>query len=81
MRLGKVHKINPHMARAPGWVITFCGRVGYKDRVPNEYVTDVNDRFEATEGKDGVTCKRCRAGRWDRTDGRTVSSKNCGGEK
>lgn len=71
MALSKVHKINPRADYAPsGWIITFCGRVGHKDSVPNEYVTAVNGRFEATEGKDGVTCKRCREGRWDRTDGR-----------
>jgi hypothetical protein len=72
MSLSAVHKINPHIEfSSGGWKQTFCGRVGHKDSVPNEYVTAVNGRFEATEGKDGVTCKRCREGRWNRTDGRT----------
>jgi hypothetical protein len=70
MSLSKVHKIDPHAVRAPGWVKTFCGRIGHKDSGPNEYVTDVNGRFEATAGREGVTCQRCRQGRWDRTDGR-----------
>jgi hypothetical protein len=85
MPLAKVHKINPHPGyTSPGWSQTFCGRVGRRDaHVPNEYVTVVNGRFEATEGKDGVTCKRCREGRWARTDGRTptVSATQPGGSK
>lgn len=69
MALGKVHKLKPDRQRPPhDWRETFCGMIGRGSLVSSEYETTLGARFEATDGKEGVTCKRCRKGFWNRTD-------------
>ena len=67
--LAKLHKINPHANTRNGWAKTFCGLLGVQERnTDTEYSTIQGFRFEATTGKTGVNCAKCRKGRWDRSD-------------
>jgi hypothetical protein len=77
MSLGKVHKLKPFGSESRrarfGNRETFCGLAGSLcPGFSTEFDTDEDNRFEATDGNDGVTCLRCRKGRWPRTDDATA---------
>ena len=76
--LGKVHKLKPVGSETRrtgyGWRETFCGLTGSQcSGFSTEFETDVGHRFEAVDVSNGVTCARCRKGRWSRTDDGTAS--------
>ena len=60
--LNKVHKLRPFLeARISDRRVTFCGLTGVLAPGTNtEFDTITGNRFEATDGKSGVTCARCR---------------------
>lgn len=67
--MNKCHKINPAANTMPDWYATFCGLTGMKERYSDDEYTGVQGYiFEATTGTKGVTCAKCRKGRWTRTD-------------
>ena len=77
MSLGKIHKLKPAGSESRraryGTRQTFCGLIGALCRgFSSEFDTDEGNRFEATDGSDGVNCRRCRKGRWPRTDDATA---------
>ena len=75
MPLNKIHKINPNANVMFGGHGTFCGLSGMRETFcSTEYGTTQGNIFEATTGTKGVTCAKCRKGRWTRTDDPTGAS-------
>lgn len=74
MAMAKIHKVNPNADAMTGWIKTFCGLEGMPERnCSTEFVNVHGFIFEATRDNKGVTCGRCRKGRWNRTEAPTYT--------
>jgi len=56
-----IHGIKEQSPTNKDLITTFCGKIGYYTGWPHEYDTAQCNRFEATDNRSRVDCKKCRS--------------------